>query len=307
MKTLVALIVALTCFVRCLSSELIVPSALPAYLPIGSERAMLDWAVTNRQWSLNGKPLRTETSWVINFKAGSVGVSSTNLKPLNSFEEFCDETDHIVRDLLIPALKQRQDINPEEELTLVVHHDYGDRVRKVGIPVLRVDKGLGRLSEMKIQSFIKGFEIIYLWVVVRVQNLERFEIAVSDPDYNFIWPSRSAKPAGTYGTELTTGEYLVLNPWYSHGDHRVRFKVTVGGETREYTQSGSTITAPSVRVIDDSSVGVRFSKGSDTIVESSTDLEHWSIIGEIDWNFGTDLKKFPVYPSDKGFFRARSY
>lgn len=297
------------------TASVVVPSVLPDSLPIGSEQVMLDWAVTNRQWMQNWNPLATLSQITIFFtyKDGSIGSSYVSAVDWvnNSFDEF--ETNVVNKgNLLLRSIKKNyksMQIDLSKPLKVVVEISYSDgRLAVDPSPrVLIMEKEIGLIDTVTDDSF-RNLNVKFVQSVFRFKSLERVEINIADPAYNYVWPSGGVKTQSVYPIEFTTSEYHVFQAWYSTNTFKARFKVTASGETATYTQTGSKLKAPSVRVLSDRAVEVSMTPGSHTVVETSTDMVNWSVMKDIPWNLSTESQTVLVYPpnSPHRFFRAWS-
>ena len=279
---------------------------LPDFLPIGSDQIVLDWAVTNRMWYYDHASLSMNTAWRVDFKAGAV-VQSTAGALFTSYDNFVDVIASVGPYLLDGLKKMTAKIDPDEDIELKVVHLYIDWPANLGAVGINLQKNLGKLADITLDSF-KGFEMPLKQAVVRVQGLEKLEIAVeSDPPYTYSWPSNVANPSYGYAKEQTKSNIVALSSWYSIGEYRARFTITAGGVTREYTQLGFPIVPPVVKMLSPSELELTVTPGSDTTVEMTTDMVTWTTMRKISWYSGSDIERVAVYPVlPKQFFRARS-
>lgn len=291
------------------TASVVVPSVLPDSLPIGSEQVMLDWAVTNRQWSVY--PLMT--SWDVSIRytgkdnnIHEVGVSVINY-PISTYQGFEDKVVE-VGNLLLNTIRKNRDIDPTKGLSFKLFYGYDNDLDNTGVTSFYIQKDLGLIGTITDNTF-RNMGVIWYQSIVRFKSLERVEINIdSDPAYNYVWPSGSVKTQSVYPIEGTTSGYHVFRAWYSTNAFKARFKITASGETATYTQIGNKLKAPSVKVLSDRAVEVSMTPGSHTVVETSTDMVNWSVLKDIPWNLSTESQTVLVYPpnSPHRFFRAWS-
>ncbi len=294
------------------TTSVVIPSVLPDSLPIGSEQIMLDWAVTNRQWMQNGNPLDTGVSIEIipKDKDGndmeSAGSSGIDIK-YSSYDDFMNRmADSGMR--AVYSLKKNKVVDQTRPVKILITLDHGNWETGNGLVAILIKGGPILLSEITRDTFL-DLKPTFFRSVVRITNLEKFEISVdSDPQYSYVWPTNASKPASAVlPSEYNTKEFVSLNPWYSTNAFKARFKITAG-ETATYTQTGSKLKAPSVKVLSDRVVEVSMTPGSHTVVETSVDMVNWSVMKDIPWNLSTESQTVLVYPpnSPHRFFRAWS-
>jgi hypothetical protein len=293
----------------------VVNPSLPEYLPIGSDQAILEWAVTNRQW-YTPKTLLTFTA-VFVFYTNTSGLRGYRALGLNyykfeSYKDFERKIGGFAMQLVEETIKDAA-VDHSSPLSLYSYHSYRDQsASDVGAMGVSVWKDLGLDKDIRISDF-KNYKVLGKQAVIRVPNLERFEVTVDDDtSYHYTWPSDKKS------SEHTASDFIALQDWYSKGDYKARFKITAGGVTREYTQHGSQILPPKVtmtRATESSSVNivsVDFTIGTETVVEVSNDLIHWCSPWIIPWDIGTDTVSIPYYigsgssGDEKVFFRAMS-
>jgi hypothetical protein len=214
---------------------------------------------------------------------------------------------------LVEKIKSDPRVDHSIPLSMYAYHAYTDVNAETGPMGIYLSKDLGLARDVSQDSFL-DFKI-FSQVVVRIPNLEKFEVEVDgDKPYHFSWTSQSKKPA-TSGTpapeEMTTKDFIVMQSWYSYGTTTARFKVTTGGVTRVYSEQGSLIVPP-VLTLSGFGVNVEFTRGRKTIVETSTNLKDWSEIMTIPEDIETNSIWIPYYPGSsstilpKRFFRAKS-
>ncbi len=284
------------------------PSPLPDSLPIGSEQAMLDWIVTNKQWHYNTHPISSFTVFKVYFtdKKGSEAWYSFNITDyvFNSYNDFTDKVKKHGQELVL-KIRSDNDFDPSKPVRMTTFRAYVDNIGDNSAMGIYIKKDLGLVSSLNDNSF-DNFEIAAKQVVIRIPKLEKFEVEVDgDIPYHYSWPSDNNSK------EYTTGDFIALQDWYSNGLYKARFKVTAGGVTRVYSEQGSLIVPP-VLTLSSFGVNVEFTQGRKTIVEASTNLKDWSEIMTIPEDIETNSIWIPHYPGSsstilpKRFFRAKS-
>ncbi|NDB58450.1 hypothetical protein EB001_08395 [bacterium] len=287
------------------------PSTLPDSLPIGNEQVVLDWIVTNKQWHYNTHPISSFTVFKVYFtdKKGAEAWYSFNITDyvFNSYRDFTDKVKKHGQEL-IQKIKSDSEFDPSKPVRMTTFRAYVDNAggsKGNGATGIYIKKDLGLVSSLDDSSF-DNFEIVAKQVIVRIPKLERFEVIVDgDTPYHYTWPTDKSDK------EYTTSDFVALQDWYSTGNYKARFKITAGGVTREYTQQGSQVLPPKI-AMNGFSVDVEFALGTETIIESSTDLKNWSDAWTIPWDSDTNFVSIPYYAGSgsvitpKRFFRAKS-
>lgn len=294
------------------------PSVLPDSLPIGNESVVLDSIVTEKL--LNGKVLETFTPIGIKYLGtnGVEGIWSTDLPgKFRSYSDFESEVSKYGM-VLIDKIKNDTRIDHSKPLSMFTYHMYTDKRLETPVVGVFLNKKLGLVSKINQETFL-GLSIVAKQIVIPITNLEKFEIEVDvglDVPYNYVWtPESTTQNITKIGSfeipkEMTTRRYVALQGWYS-GGYKARFRITAGGVTREYTQQGAQILPPKI-AMNGFSVDVEFAPGTETIIESSTDLKNWSDAWTIPWDSDTNFVSIPYYAgsgsvvSPKRFFRAKS-
>ena len=296
------------------------PSPLPDSLPIGNEQVVLNSTVTEKL--LNGKPLETYTPIGIKYLGtnGVEGIRNTDLpsQRFNSYSDFEAEISKYGMSL-VDKIKNDPKVDRSKPLSMFTYHMYNDKRLETPAVGIFLNKNLGLVSEINQETFL-GLSIVARQIVIPITNLEKFEIEVDvgfDTPYKYVWtPQYSSQNITNIGSfkipkETTTRKYITLQDWYSTGNYKARFKITAGGVTREYTQQGSQVLPPSV-AMSGFSVNVEFTRGTETIIESSTDLKNWSDAWTIPWDSDTNFVSIPYYAGSgsviapRRFFRAKS-
>ena len=286
------------------------PSVLPNRLPIGSEQVMRDWIVTS-QWANKSLQLSEFTVFSVYYK-DTEGVENRRYYPLTnlgfgSFQNFEDKLVEygmkIFNDLLTNS-----HIDIKEPLSVSAFHAYMDDGKGLGVGGIYMEKNLGFSDEITPESF-RDLQTVAKQSIVRIPNLEKFEIyvEVGDTNYSYSWPSKSVRPASGFPVEVTTADYIALASWYGEGQYKARFKITAGGQIAVYTQHGTKIEAPELQITG-SGVNIGFPLGSDTTIQESSDLMHWKTVRTVPWDFGTNSVSinYGNSGSSKKFFRAKS-
>lgn len=278
------------------------PPVFPEFLPANKAQAY-DWAVTNLQWYHYGDPLVQDVSWTITYKLKDgtqpppAGASSTSYR-FSSWEHFLDVARKIGMDL-VNQVRTAGFADMDSDAILEVNRGYGDLVKRKGRTGVLFRINLGKLSAVTKESFYNEPYYFFFQVVVRIDGLESFEISKNDT----AWLSRPAN------------EYIILSmdDVNSNQSEKVRYRITVRGVEREYTQFGFAINPPKVSIANKQSVTLFKTPGSRTVVEYKNMLDgDWIKLKEFQWNDSDSRKEVIVYPPDVTspqslrFFRAYS-
>lgn len=279
------------------------PPVFPEFLPIGDEWQMKDWAVTNRQWRLNGNPLNVATSWSITFTArngseSTMGSSASGYKFLD-WEDFMKVSQRIGLDLL-RRVRLTNDIDPSKTMVFKVIHSYDNLSNQTGATGIFISKDLGTLDNVYPDLFSDETGVTYLQAVIRVDGLESLEVST---DGGYTWVKRVIKEG-----------YFGLKPVDLESGKFVRYKITAKGQTQTYTQTGDKVVSPTVRVLSDKVIVLYKSPGSHTVIESKSSFDgEWTVLKEFSWTDLDQYKEVLIYPPDAGsggvslrLFRASS-
>lgn len=285
------------------AGAVVVPPVFPEFLPLGDEWKMKDWAVTNRQWRLNGNPLNVATSWSITYteKDGStstMGTSSSGYKFLD-WEDFMKVSRRIGLDLL-RRVRLTNDIDTSKTMVFKVIHSYDDLSNQTGATGIFINKDLGTLDNVDPDSFSDETGVTYLQAVIRVDGLESLEVST---DGGYTWVMRLIKE-GYFGlklVDLESGKF-------------VRYKITAKGQSKIYTQTGDKLSPPVIRVLSDRNIALYKTPGSKTRIESKSSFNgEWTVLKEFAWTDLDQYKEVLIYPPDVGsggvslrLFRASS-
>jgi hypothetical protein len=164
------------------------PSVLPDSLPIGSEQAVMDWVVTNRQWYGNARPLSAFTVISVRYTgtnkiqgARSFGLTDYEFTSYKDFE-FCIGKFGME---LVEKIKSDPRVDHSIPLSMYAYHAYTDVNAETGPMGIYLSKDLGLARDVSQDSFL-DFKI-FSQVVVRIPNLEKFEVEVDgDKPYHFF-------------------------------------------------------------------------------------------------------------------------
>ncbi len=315
MKTMRLLIVALVVTISVLGSLGVQgqtpnsiappPFVLPS-LPTGTNIANLfDWAASNRSvyaaFTLRYKT-KSGTSAIYNFP----GVP-------REFDSYAAYFTFLKSNVLnaVASISSNADSTSLARLSASFGYDPSEPY----VPTLIDTNGvaLGNITSDWLDSVVP----LYLNIMISVPGLQRFTVEADDGSgkvYSNGWSSvsgtTSANSIGSqHPPELTTSNWLVLNPWYLllHG-HHVRFTATVGGQTTVYTQYGALLSLAYTTISPDGSyVGVNYAPGANTILQCSTNLRDWNTIATIS-ETNTVTSKVFACPRDTPwkFFRSHS-
>ncbi|MEK7641574.1 MAG: hypothetical protein AAB365_01105 [Patescibacteria group bacterium] len=270
-----------------------VPSSCPIWLPSGP--GLHHWVATNR-------PFYSPVAIYYTTKAGGDGWIQ-NSGSVQSFSTLAQFQGYLASEgmRLVSSIKTNAKAGSSIRFNTTIYY--------VNLPY---DLGLSinvtnvcTVEQVNSNSFI-GLPARWEAGIVPVSGLERFTVEVSDPPYRYTWTPTSAvaSPAGIYPQERTTHDLIVLNSWYAlKSDSRVRYTVEAGGVTSSYTQLGSTISPPVVKMLPGARLQVSMSPGTETTVEATQDFVTWNKVATF---YGTST----VFDIDRTaphrFFRAYS-
>ncbi len=287
----------------------VVPSKVPSSLNIGSTNSVLEWVVTNKQWNLYGDPLGTHTGVRVNYwkKDGAKAAKVLSIADLE-YDSFADFEQKIADagSQALGSLSKSTVIDTSRPLDVSVTYGYDDYPNNEvnGTPGemgLYMKKDLGLLSELSRDSFIGGYTFTVIQVVIRVDDLQEFEVLSKNPSRRLLWKSPDAVKSSAGQLERVRPGVIVLNGLhYANPDSEVSFRVKAGGQEKLYNEF------PAIKLIDSSVLEVDLI-GFQTGIESSTDLVHWAPFkvfqaGEV------GIKRIPTYPPPSSnkqmFFRV---
>jgi hypothetical protein len=177
-----------------------------------------------------------------------------------------------------------------------------------------IDTNYVRLSGISSNSLLSMSPILEI-VTIPVTNIERLTIEVDcSTHYKYTWSATA--PAIIEGIPLsplkerTTNNFVVLNRWYSLGQYKTRFTIQSGGHTNVYTQLGSLLAGPKLKMVDSSHLDVTItSSGSDTTIEVSNNLKDWRPFVTLDGLSDSEVNKQILVPNylSRQFFRAKAH
>ena len=98
---------------------------------------------------------------------------------------------------------------------------------------------------------------------------------------------------------------LVLDSRFIWATNRVRFTVTAEGLTKTFTQTGDLLLPPVLKATRDT-VNVQFTRGSELLVECSTDTLNWKSFYTLPWSSATNFVSIQVPQGDKMYIRSLS-
>lgn len=278
------------------------PPVFPEFLPIGDEWQMKDWAVTNRQWRLNGNPLNVATSWSITYteKDGStstMGTSSSGYKFLD-WEDFMRTAQKIGLDLM-RRVRATNSADPTKSMLFTVIHGYDNLSTRKGATGVFINTDLGTVDNVRPESFLDETGMTYLQAVIRVDGLESFEVSTNGGE---TWVKRPVQ------------DYIALKATDLESGNFVRYRVKAKGQTQVYTQTGDKLSQPTIRVLSDKVIALYKTPGSITKIESKSSFDgEWTVLKEFAWTDLDQYKEVLIYPPDVGsggvslrLFRASS-
>lgn len=250
------------------------PNKLPM---LGSVGAYRGWIVTNQILSVSTSVRYTNGSGLL--------VGPGNLKGIKFASEASYQS--YIRSNGFRIFSENVNLfDPAKPLFFVVDIGYGlPELDQSGVVlVTRVRKAIGLPSTVTSNSFAESVpfdEHAY----VSVPGLQAFRVEVRGL-YTNSWPATSGKSSNSgdanvislFPPELTTNNFVVLNPWYSMATNgtEVRIAIMVNGKTTWYSQFGEVLNnVPTIRLIGNS-LNCTFAKGARVAVETSTNMVQWS-------------------------------
>ena len=271
------------------AGAIVVPPVFPEFLSIGNEWQMKDWAVTNRQWRLNGNPLNVVTSWSITYTEGNgststMGSSSSGYK-FQNWDDFMSVAQRIGLDLL-KRVKAANTVDPTKPMLFTVIHGYDDLVARKGATGVFIRTDLGTVNNVRPESFLDETGMTYLQAVIRVEGLEKFEVSTNG---GYSWIERPVQ------------DYITLKVGDLESGKPIRFKVTAKGQSQIYTQTGDKLSPPVVRVLSDKVVALYKTPGSKTRIEYKNSFDgEWVIMKEFLWTDLNQYREILNYPLEIG-------
>lgn len=258
------------------NTEAAVGSPLPSKLPMmGSDLAFRTWIVTNQMVSVGTYVLYTnDTGLLINGFGYLKGLTFRSESEYQSY----------VRSNGFRLFMSNSNSFPQTKplhFLIDVGYYLPDLDSGGPIYVMNVHKQIGLPATVTSNSFVGNIpfqEHAYF----RVPDLEAFTVEVRGL-YTNSWPRIVGRHDGANlvppaPLELTTNNYVVLNPWYSVGTNQteVRISIKVGGKTRWYTQFGESLdSTPAIRLTGNT-IECSFARGAIATIETSTNLAYWS-------------------------------
>jgi hypothetical protein len=111
---------------------------------------------------------------------------------------------------------------------------------------------------------------------------------------NYSWP---------WYEEYTSANLVVINDWCLWETNRIRYKITANGETAVYTQHGDLIKPASLSISSDQ-LKLVVPRGTDVVVESSSDLKTWRSFQTIPWNKSSNTSFSINRSAPRSFYRV---
>lgn len=284
-----------------------VTNGLPDSLPMmgQGEMAIREWIVTNRT-------LMCSTTLIFTNKLGIKRQSEGVFPFWTNFVSYAHFQAYTVNRVMVndlPDLKSKYSPTTEPIFLLwkAFYKDDGDMDSYTPL-VFKVN--LGTVDQVTSDVFINADPVIES-VHIPIFNVQKLEIVV-DSDPPFVYPNTPSP--SPWPEQVSTKDGIVLCNWYCVGDYKARIKVTANGKTRIYTQFGTALEAPKLKVIAPPpvvQVETTFTPGSETLIESSVDLVHWEPEVSVPWYWnGSKTIIYAGTGSQSGdphrIFRARS-
>lgn len=275
-RLIAAIVVALAFCV--VSTKATVGSGPPNKLPMmGSVTAFRSWIVTNQMLSVSVSVRYTNNAGIL--------VGPGNLKGIKFVSE--DSYQSYIRSNGFRIFSENAaSFDPSRPLYFVVDIGYGlpDLDPSGVVLVTRVRKPIGLPSTVTSNSFV-GSVPFNEHAYVSVPGLQRFTVEVGG-EYTYTWAPTAGKVTTNVNVisppapELTTNNYVVLNPWYSMGTNQteVRISVTADGRTMSYSQFGESLNTPPTISLSRGNLSCTFTRGALVSLETSTNLWHWSVM-----------------------------
>lgn len=252
---------------------------LPASLPMGSVEIFRSWIVTNQI-------VGVDCSLYFTNKSGEAeawgNFGGKTFKTYRAYQQF------VATNGLGIFTEHYSTIDLSKSVRFVHGIFYSIPELKPNdiVECLRVNTNIGLASSITSNSFL-NLPTQTEFAQIHVPGLEKFVVEVKGV-YTNSWPAPIIGPGvqsdspTKFPTELTTNNYVVLNPWYSIGDtNETRITIQVGGNIRKYTKFGSPLDKPPVMAITKNYVTASFARGAWVTFETSSDRINWSSITNI--------------------------
>ncbi len=300
--------VALGSLLHALESRAAGSNPLPLRLPIGSQTNVLEWSVTNRIAVI---------SYSVWYTSSTNHLSTGFQRPpvyrqFASYEAFRQYT--AVQGMILRSnLMSQTDIGSTIYFVATVTYPYTDSRGYLlfSMVALNYEYDIGPLAGITSNTFLNLLPNT-MQTVVDIPLLSMANIHVfGDHPYDYTWTATGSTKINSLTPpppdELTKTGILDLNPWVSVGTNRVEITLAASGYTNVYTSFGDHVTGAVLQVPKPTLLNVTFARGSETVVESSTDLKSWTSVTNVHWSFGTNFLSVGINPAlPKLFFRARS-
>ncbi|MES2216496.1 MAG: hypothetical protein V4481_04345 [Patescibacteria group bacterium] len=272
---------------------------LPDRLPIGSQQEMREWIVTNRTIHIDIKILYTNTSGYVE--------GPTRTGSYLTFTSYAQYREVVLTNCMAVLENLKKRTNIASSLRYLTTTFYAEEAPVVGITI---DTNIGYLSPSTATS-ISNAPMKWEFVCMKVPGVQSFAIQVdTSPPYSNMWDTVLGQTYQDpdYPIERGRTNFIVLLPWYSVGDYRARFTVVHTNGTRKvYTQAGDSVNPAQLKVVSDKLICLSVSRGSDTYIESSPDLTHWSPVASVMGTIPTNTLWLPYTTTgSRQFFRTRS-
>lgn len=217
--------------------------SMPKSLPIGSAQAIREWIVMNN--IQGGSPL-------INFdysvyytdnlgRPGSRGQSVwTSFPSYPAYQRFIASNSFRIFNEVFPAMQVGTTVRFVSGAAYILPDLSEDFVEG-----MRISTNIGLASLVTSNSFI-GRTPYDARMYIRMQGIQTFKVEVRGI-YTNTWPADPNRPKQTpppelgfavFPSELTTNNWLVLNPWYCDGSKDTTFTLSTPGKTNHFGRYG---------------------------------------------------------------------
>lgn len=286
-------------------------------LPIGNERAVRSWNVTNTfnytDPSLN--LYRTVDISLCYSNSSGLWQPHTLWNSQIYFESYDQFQSILIEKALLLADTVKADIGYTNStvwfIAGVTYNSYAPTGSGTYLG-LNFNTNVPSISGIT-SDFIKGVAPNVEHVLIPVPSLQQFTIEVQSNAYTGYTNTWTPEKGWTipqhwpqsYPLELTTTNLLVLNQWICDAELRSRLIVVSSGQTNTYTQHGGLIVPPAPNMVSPHRLDVHMPCGSDVIVERSRDLKNWSGMASAPWSLGTNFISLGIQPiCDHEYYRA---
>ncbi|MFA6295568.1 MAG: hypothetical protein WC666_04080 [Candidatus Paceibacterota bacterium] len=313
-------------------------STLPKFLPVADLQTAVDWNFTN---DLTFKSILVCLVWT-NI------IDQTEDYDLEAFDISAPISIQSLQNMIITngmesyryiCKKKSTYIDPDSNIELEIHvltaHEksFSSEFSRT----LLCKANLGPFNKISESSFSSAIPICkFVEVDISVPNLEIFKIEadtappqswdesgihsmeVSSTPYSYMWSngistySRNIAHSDynhswPWYEEYTTDNMIVINDWCIGATNRIRYTIVANGQIGVYTQHGDLV-CPAKLTVSPNRLDLSLSRGTDVIIESSSDLKTWTVFKKIPWSDGVQKTSFTVNTTlPHQYFRTKSW